>query len=358
MAPTDEEVESAREWLGAEHGGVVLPDELQQTLVAGFEAECWSMFHVTLLESVTSAKAVELFKGIVEDCAEETAETPSRTTMVIFKLWIQAHFDEDEGDEGSSKKYVPSEEEKEDLKAQGMASWHEMRHGEFALCCGRPGTDADIEGGEYRTPPYKMKGVIQLTKAAKNSGGFRTYDMVLAEAYKSGKVDAIERWFQRTGFELSKRSEVKHTRPGAIMLAHWMRARRQFKDDRALILYLKNYREDTEGRFFPREIDMEIVGAARDFYSSASTAASTAMEEQMKEVMDANRDLRREVQSLNARLRNLQTSAGGPGESSSGAVLDKEGRPVVCNYCKGNHWKSDCPVLKAKAEKEKLHKEE
>ena len=346
MAPSDEDVESAREWLGASHGGVELPDELVEMLIVGYEAECWALTkHVLILDNLTASKAVKLWNAILGDCADEASETPSLTTKMMFEIWIAGHFEEDDGQKTRAK-YVPSKEEQTDLDAQGMMDWREMRHGEFALYIGRPGTDAEIEGGEYRTPPYEMKGVKALAKVAKDSGGFRNYDKVLADAFKTGKLEALERWFMKTGFALGKMKDPKWTRPGAVMLSHWMDARNQLKNDKALILYFKNYREDTEGRFFPRECDMKIAGVARDTYQNPEL--SEAYQAQMKEVLDANSELRREIQSLNSRLRTLQTTVndggGGPSRPGGGRpIKDREGRLVECHRCGGNHYIANCP---------------
>ena len=357
MAPLDADVEAAREWLGAEHGGITLDEELQDMLVAGFEAEKWTTAQISLMENLTAVKAVEVFKAVLEDSAEEAGETPTRVTVSMFKLWIQAHFEEDGDGSDVPKKYVPSKEEQDDLDAMGMESWLEMRHGEYTLFTGRPGSDADVEGGEYRTSPVKMKGVMALAKLAKNTGGFRNYDTVLREAEKSGNVDALEKWITKAGFALSKRSSVKHTRPGSIMLSQWMRARRQFKDDRALIRYMKEYREETEGRFFPKEIDMEIVGVARDSYQAADSGKTDALEAQLREVLESNREMKREIQSLTSRVRTLQANEGtsqqfkGPPGGPNGSILrGKDGKVVKCFFCEGNHYRADCPDFNARTE--------
>ena len=352
MAPEQEEVDAAREWLGAEHGGLELPDELVDILIVGFEADCWTSGEISLMEKISSSKAVRLFGAILRDSCNEAGETATDTTKIKFEMWIQGHFEDEDGDE-SKKKYVPSEEELKDLKRQGMTDWKEMRHGEFAQFMGRPGTDAEIEGGEYRTPPYQMQGVIKVAKISKSTGGLRTYETVLNDAIKSGKVDGVEKWITKVGFQLTARSTSKHTRPGSVLLDHWMNARRQLKEDRALIHYLKAVYEDYKGRFlpFPMGLAMDLIGEARDQYNS--TSVITAMEEQLKESMAANAEMRREIQSLSSKVRQLQTDTrGSGGAGGSGVIKGPSGEPVVCHRCGENHYVSNCDKPKDFKKKE------
>ena len=173
MAPSDEEVNEARAWLGEENGGIELPDELVEIMVAGFEAELWTMNLVTLNDKLSVTKAGRLWAAVLRDSSTAAGETPSDTEKAIFEIWIQGLFEnEDEGNANAGKKYTPSQDEMDDIHSQGMVDWKEMRHGEFALYIGRPGTDAEIENGEYRTPPYNMKGVRDLAKIAKGTTPF------------------------------------------------------------------------------------------------------------------------------------------------------------------------------------------
>ena len=102
------------------------------------------------------------------------------------------------------------------------------------------------------------------------------------------------------------------------MLFCWNETKRQLKDPRARLMYLKEYREEYGGRFWPVELDQKIVGLCREAFPPAGKQ-SEAMMEQMKEVLDHNKSLAREIQSLNSRVRTLQTDARGDAGGGSGA---------------------------------------
>ena len=191
-----------------------------------------------------------------------------------------------------------------------------------------------------------MQGVKNMAKVAKGStsSGFKNYDAVLAEAFKTGKIDGLERWINRVGFALIRRASTKHTRPGSVMMEHWNDARRQLKDDRALILYMKTYREEYEGRFFPKGVDLFLVGEARDKYQGGSGLAD-AMEAQMKEAIDSNRELKAQLQRMTTQFGQLKADvarrAGGAGGSGD-LVKGPDGNPIVCHRCGGNHFVANC----------------
>ena len=166
----------------------------------------------------------------------------------------------------------------------------------------------------------------------------------MADAVKTGKLDGLERWITKVGFKLIRRSATKHSRPGAVMMDHWMAARRQLKDDRALIHYMKTQREEYEGRFFPKGVDLFLVGEARDKFLDASKDEKAEAAAQMKETMDANREMRREIQSLTSQLRQLKQDVGRNtgGAGGSGVVKGPDGQPIVCHRCGGNHFVANC----------------
>ena len=88
---------AAAEWLGGEHGGHVLPESVKAALLTTFgEEDGWSMDDVPQGREDEDVDTVsETWLAILDDAIREaTSKAPNKITVLRFKRWLRAHFED------------------------------------------------------------------------------------------------------------------------------------------------------------------------------------------------------------------------------------------------------------------------
>ena len=321
---------AAREWLGGNHGGFDLSTQLTDVLLAGFNRDpdpVWTMDDVPVLGDVrTSSALVRLWRSFLLESEAEAGVALADSRRLRFELWLTALIGKDE--DGTIVKYVPEEQEKKDLAAQGMSDHRQLRRLELSLHLCRAVGDKEIENGEYGVPPNNMVGGKNAVKAL-----ITTFDKVLDAAVKAKDVTAVENHIINTTGVLSGRTGNAWDRANATVInTWWMETTRTVKDETARLKYIVEYRKYYMGRGFPVNYDPRIGQGALNsvIASSAGGTDFDDMKAQFAALAKQNESLSSRVQSLLGEVRALKAP--------------KPPMPKGCWNCgSDDHQGKDCP---------------
>ena len=345
LPPMDTEALAAREWLGGEHGGMVLRADIIEIMMEGFP-EYWSMDDVARLDGMTWASAKQLWAAYFADSCLEAGEEETKSLTARWCAWMQAHFEAGDGGDVTSN-YIPSKDEVEDLEAQGMTSRLELRHFELSMLLGRVSGDAEIEGGDYGVPATMMVGGKPALK-----GTARSLDRIVEGALKAAKptLGLVEAHVQGTVTALSRHNDPTRQRQATRLLQWWTITKRRLGAPERVLAYVVLYRRTFVGRGLPVEYDtglaadvlaepmeQQMAVKAQSSPSKEISDLAEAMKDQMKELLAANQTLVSQVSSLGAKVGRLEQKS----KADTTAGKNKFGRKCIRCGSK-DHLIADC----------------